>query len=178
MSGRDLASVDFSKLTWVLVDVDGVLTDGGIIIGGRNLEFKVYDAKDGHGLALCRRAGLKIGFLTGRHSETVSRRAREMHVDACIQGRQDKISGLRELQAEHGFADDQLAYIGDDLQDARVLAVCGYAAAPADAVPELDTVVHERLSCRGGRGAVREFCERILKSRGDWSAQLQRFGLE
>jgi 3-deoxy-D-manno-octulosonate 8-phosphate phosphatase (KDO 8-P phosphatase) len=165
------------NISWIFLDVDGVMTDGGIILGADDLELKRFHSRDGHALALARRAGFKVGFFTGRHSRAVARRAKELHLDACHQGRSDKAQAFEDICREHAITPLQAAYIGDDLQDAPVLSQVTLAATPADGVSELDKICHLRTEKAGGHGAVREFIEILLKKRNLWSQTLERFGL-
>lgn len=161
----------------ILVDVDGVLTDGGIILGNNDFEAKRFHSRDGHGLALARMAGLRTGILTGRQSSAVERRARELGMDFCVQGHKDKLQAYSALRQKESLVDTQVAYIGDDLQDAPVLKIVGLAATVMDGARELDQVVHWRSSRPGGQGAVRELVEFILRSKGRWESVLAGFGL-
>ncbi|MGE4159078.1 MAG: KdsC family phosphatase [Planctomycetota bacterium] len=161
----------------ILVDVDGVLTDGGIILGVGGFEAKRFHSRDGHGLAIARSCGLKTGIITGRSSEAVTQRARELGMDFCIQGEKDKVAAFNRLKAQTGLNDTRFAYIGDDLQDAPLLRLVGFAGTVMDGARELDQVVHWRSAKSGGQGAIREFVEYILKAQGRWEGVLTGFGL-
>jgi 3-deoxy-D-manno-octulosonate 8-phosphate phosphatase (KDO 8-P phosphatase) len=165
------------KVKWILLDVDGVLTDGGIIFGTDHFEMKRFNARDGHGITLARRAGLKVAIITGRVSEVVQRRAKELSIDALYEGEYNKLIMYDKMKAEFGFEDGEIAYIGDDLQDATLLAKAAFAGTVADGCEELDAVVHMRTKLKGGEGAVREFIDYILKSQGKFEALLKDFGL-
>jgi len=155
-------------LDWLLFDVDGVLTDGLLLYGADGEQWKTFDVRDGLGLKLAREAGLKIGLLTGRGNAALEARAREIGFDALVQGRHDKDAAFSELLAGHGAVPERVAYMGDDLLDLPVLRRCGLSFAPADAVAEVRQRVHRVVSRPGGRGAVREMCELILRARGHW----------
>lgn len=165
------------KIKWVVMDVDGVMTDGGIAFTNTGDEFKIFNSRDGHGVTLARRSGLKTAIITGRTSEVVSRRAKELKIDACYQGEYNKIITFEEMLKEHNLTEDEIAYIGDDVQDAPLLKRVGFSATPADGVPELDSVVHYRTTLGGGHGALREFLEYIMKAQGSYLAILKDFGL-
>jgi len=155
-------------LDWLLFDVDGVLTDGLLFYGPDGEQWKVFDVRDGVGLKLARDAGLKTGILTGRGNAALEARAREIGFDALIQGRHDKDAAFTEFLDQHGAAPERVAYMGDDLLDLPVLRRCGLSFAPADAVLDVRKRVHRVVSRPGGRGAVREMCEVILRARGHW----------
>lgn len=174
-----LAAADFAaraaRLSWVLFDVDGVLTDGRLTYGPAGESRKVFDVRDGLGLKLLQRAGLKVGILSGRGGPALARRARELALDALLMGVDDKSAGLDGFLDGHGVGAEEVAYAGDDLPDLPVLRRCGLSFAPSDAAPE----VRERVDCvlvaRGGQGAARELAERLLKARGAWDAILAGF---
>ncbi len=163
-------------LRWLLLDVDGVLTDGLIHVSADGELFKSFHVRDGLAIKLARRAGLEIGILTARQSVIIELRARELGIDEVMLGREDKGPAFRDMLARHGIAATDVAYLGDDLPDLPVLGVCGLSAAPADAVPQVRDVVDFVTAAGGGRGAVRELVERILVARGAWSPLLRAFG--
>lgn len=157
------------RIRLLAMDVDGVLTDGAVIYGaGRDLdlELKAFHVRDGLGISLARSADIKIAWLTGRRSDAVARRAKELRVDAVIQGAQDKGAALRELAKEHGLELDDIAFIGDDLNDLPALRIAGLTLAPADAVLAVRDIAHHVTEARGGRGAVREVIELLLRAQG------------
>jgi len=159
-------------LDWLLFDVDGVLTDGRLLYGADGEQWKVFDVRDGIGLKLAQRAGLKVGLLSGRQGRALEARAQELGLDALIMHRDDKAAAFGELLAARGTAAARVAYMGDDLLDLPVLLACGLSFAPADAVPDVRSRVHHVLSRPGGRGAVREMVELILRARGAWDRLL------
>lgn len=160
---------------FLLLDCDGVLTDGGVILGSDGQEFKRFDIQDGMGVSMARRVGLKVGVITGRASDAVRRRADELHLDALIEGAKDKVAALDDVLASHGLARSQAAYMGDDIQDLAVLAACGLSLAPANARPEVRARVHHVTQARGGQGAVREAIEALLAAQGHWDRLVQDF---
>jgi len=155
-------------LEWLLFDVDGVLTDGRLIYGAQGEQWKVFHVRDGLGLRLARRAGLKVGILSGRGNAALEFRSRELELDALIQERSDKAEAFAEFLDEHRTAGERVAFLGDDLLDLPVMRRCGLSFAPADAVPEVRERVDRVLAHRGGGTVVREMCELILRARGDW----------
>lgn len=161
----------------LLTDCDGVLTDGSLhyaFDGKRVLEGgKVFHIHDGQGLKLAREAGLKLGIISGRVSPTLAARARELRIDHLHQGIDDKLSVYEQIKTAEGLADEQIAYIGDDLPDLAVMRRAGLAIAVADAVGEIRECAHFVTSKAGGRGAVREAIELILKTQDKWDALIQ-----
>jgi 3-deoxy-D-manno-octulosonate 8-phosphate phosphatase (KDO 8-P phosphatase) len=164
----DALAAHARALEWILLDVDGVLTDGRLIFGPEGEQWKVFDVRDGFGLKLAQKAGLKVGILSGRISEALRFRAGELGLDALIMDRPEKASAFTEFLTAHQTTPEKVAYMGDDLLDLPVILRCGLSFAPSDAVPEVRERVHRIVQHRGGRGAVREMCEILLRARGDW----------
>jgi 3-deoxy-D-manno-octulosonate 8-phosphate phosphatase (KDO 8-P phosphatase) len=156
----------------LLVDVDGVLTTGGIGYGSPELEIKQFHVRDGSGLKVWHRAGKRSGIITGRSSPLVERRAAELGIGFVVQGAADKLPAYRRLLSEAGVADEAVCYVGDDLPDVPPLCVCGLAVAVADACPEARASAHYITQTLGGRGAVRETIELILRCQGHWNQPL------
>jgi len=163
------------RLEWILLDVDGVLTDGRIHLSPEGELFKTFHVRDGLAIKLARAAGLSVGILSARASEIVARRAAELDFAEVIQGREDKAAAFRELLDRRDLAPERVAYVGDDLQDLPVLRAVGLSAAPADAAQEVRAAVDFVTAAEGGRGCVRELVERILVARDAWSEILRRF---
>lgn len=163
------------RIRLLLLDVDGVLTDGRIIYDAQGVETKAFDVKDGHGLKLLQRAGVQVGIITGRQSEVVNVRARELGIEIVCQGAKDKLAPFQAILHKLGLAEDEVAYMGDDLPDLPVLRRVGWAAAPIDAVAEIKPYVHYVTSRPGGRGAVREVCDLLLQASGHWSELTSRY---
>ena len=155
-------------LQWLLLDVDGVLTDGRLVYGADGEQKKVFHVRDGLGLRLVQRDGLKVGIISGRESEALRIRADDLGVDWLVMERSDKGPAFAEFLAAQGVSADRVAYMGDDLVDLPILRRCGLAFAPADAVAEVRERAHRVLAGRGGRGVVRELCELLLRARGSW----------
>ena len=163
-----------AQIRLLLLDVDGVLSDGRIMLGQHD-ELKSYSVRDGFGITMLRSSGIQVGILTGRRSESVSRRAGELHLDHLIQGRPDKLPACRELCDSLGLTLGQVAYMGDDWLDLPLLEAVGLSAAPGDAEPEVLARVNLVTQAHGGRGAVREFAELLLKARGEYDTLLERY---
>ena len=155
-----------SAIRMILMDVDGVLTDGGITYEGGDTELKRFNIQDGMGITMAVKAGLMAGILTGRSSSMVERRARELSIGIVKQGFHTKIDGFNEILAESGVTAAQIAYIGDDIQDLPVLWRAGFSAAPSNAVAEVLSEVDYVCQRPGGHGAVREFIDLLLAEKG------------
>lgn len=153
------------KIKLLLLDVDGVLTDGGIYIDDRGVETKRFDVRDGQGIVLLRRAGIEVGFITGRSSNIVRLRARELGVKIIHQGVQKKLDAYKRVKRNSGLTDEFIAYVGDDIADIPILRQTGLAIAVRDAWRETKPHADYVTSARGGRGAVREIAELLLGAR-------------
>jgi len=151
----------------LLSDVDGVMTDGTLLLLPDGQEAKAFHIRDGLGIVLAHHAGLRTGLVSGRASEVVARRAQELGMAVVRQGVRDKAAALREILTQQHLEGHEVAYIGDDLNDLPLLAEVGLTAAPADAPYEVRAEVYMVLSAAGGRGCLREFIEAILRARGD-----------
>lgn len=152
----------------LLMDCDGVLTDGRLWLTEDGDEQKSFNTHDGLGLTLLHRAGLKSGIITGRSSKAVARRAAELGVAFVRQGDSNKIAVFEEVLRTAGVGDNEVAFIGDDLPDIPVMQRSELAVAVADAVEQTRAIAHYVTKAKGGRGAVREVVELILKSQGRW----------
>lgn len=161
----------------LLLDVDGVMTDGGIVYDGNGLETKVFNVKDGHGIKMLQRHGIQVGVITGRTSAVVDIRARELGIELLYQGALKKLESYADVKRKTGLDDRQIAYMGDDVIDVPVMRRVGFAVAPPDALPEVLAVADYVSSRSGGRGAVREVCDLILKGRGFWPEIAARYEL-
>jgi 3-deoxy-D-manno-octulosonate 8-phosphate phosphatase (KDO 8-P phosphatase) len=158
----------------LILDVDGVLTDGRLYFGPHGETLKVFHVRDGHGIKLLREAGIEVAILSSRHSEMVAARARELGLARVLQGQADKIAGYERLLAVTGTTPAQCAYMGDDWPDLDVLTRVGFAATVADAAPEVRKVSHWVAPAAGGRGAVRQLAEFILRAQNRFDAALAR----
>jgi 3-deoxy-D-manno-octulosonate 8-phosphate phosphatase (KDO 8-P phosphatase) len=161
----------------LLLDVDGVMTDGGIIYDSNGVETKVFNVKDGHGIKMLQRYGIEVGIITGRSSNVVDIRAKELGIELLYQGSLKKLESYSDVKLKTGFTDSQIAYLGDDVIDVPVMRRVIFAAAPADALLEARNVAHYVTVSAGGRGAVREVCDLILKGRGFWNEVSARYEL-
>lgn len=154
----------------ILLDVDGVLTDGSVLIHGDGTESKSFHIRDGAGIVLAQQAGIAVGLLSARSSSATTQRASQLGIRIVSQGVASKVSEFSRLIAEQGFDESAVAYMGDDLLDLPVLERAGLAGAPADAAPEVRNRAHWVSPSAGGRGAVREFIEMILRAQERWDA--------
>ncbi|GBC82021.1 3-deoxy-D-manno-octulosonate 8-phosphate phosphatase KdsC [bacterium HR10] len=159
----------------VLMDCDGVLTDGRIVLLPEGEDVKLFDAHDGQGLKLAARAGLRTGVITIRHSRTLERRVAEVSVHHLYQGVERKLEAYERILREEGARDEEVAYIGDDLPDLPPMRRAGLAVAVANAVDDVKRVAHYVTQREGGRGAVRETIELILKAQGKWEIVLAEY---
>lgn len=159
----------------LLLDVDGVLTDGTIIYTPGGGESKGFNTQDGFGLRMLREVGVEVGLITARQSEAVTRRAADLGLKYVYQGAGRKNEIYESLLRQTGLRPPQTAYMGDDWLDLPLLARVGLAAAPANAVAEVRQRVHYVTSRSGGHGAVRELCELILEARGELAALLRKY---
>lgn len=160
--------LELQQIRLLAMDVDGVLTDGSLNIGAEGELFKAFNAKDGIGISLAMRNGLEIALITGRRSEIIHRRAEELGITLLYEGVKDKALQLKQIAAERGISLDEIAYMGDDLNDLPAMVQAGISFAPADAAKDVLKAVNAVASCNGGRGAVREIIELILEAQGKW----------
>ncbi len=158
------------KIQAIFMDVDGVLTNGKIILGTNNTELKEFNVKDGLAITIAKKQGLKIGFITSRTSEVVERRGRELGVDFLFQGVTDKLLKLKEIGSSKNISLENICYIGDDLPDLDALLAVGFSATVSDACEEVNSRVAFVSTKKGGEGAVREIIETILKAQDKWIA--------
>ena len=159
----------------VVLDVDGVLTAGGIFYADDGTELKRFDVHDGAGIDCLLRSGIQVALLSGRACPAVEHRARQLGIPHVRLGAADKLSAYEELLGQLGLTDGQVCYVGDDLADLPILRRVGLAVAVANARPEVKRAAHETTQAAGGHGAVREVAERILKAHGTWEAILRRY---
>jgi len=161
------------------IDVDGVMTDGGIYlgaVGGTPLEFKRYDIHDGLGIFFLRQVGIRVAVITGRVSDSVRLRAAELEVDELVQdARVRKLPAFQRILTRHGLTPDQAAFVGDDFPDMSILRMVGLPVAVANAVPEIKQICKVQLTRPGGRGAIRELTEALLRARGEWDGVCDRY---
>jgi 3-deoxy-D-manno-octulosonate 8-phosphate phosphatase (KDO 8-P phosphatase) len=159
----------------LLADVDGVLTDGRVVVNNQGIETKQFHIRDGMGIRLWQKAGYRFGVVSLRSSQIVKMRAAELEISIVRQGAVDKLATTLEILAEHGLSPQQACYIGDDLPDLRVVRAVGLGVAVADACPELREAAAYVTQLPGGNGAVREVVELILKAQQRWDDVIQAY---
>ena len=152
----------------IIMDVDGVLTDGRIILGSGNAELKSFNIRDGMAITIARRCGVKIGFITSRTSEAVERRAKELQIDYLCQGVRDKLAKLKEISQSENIPLKSICFIGDDIIDIPILRRVGFSATVLDAPDEVKSCVSYVSQNRGGKEAVRDIIRHILVSQDKW----------
>jgi len=172
---RKLALTKARDIKLLLLDVDGVLTDGNLLYTGVDQEGKSFNTLDGFGLRLMHEAGIDVGIITARESAVVQRRAAELKMRYIHQGAVNKNSAFTQIIAESGLAPSQIAYMGDDWLDLTLLQQVGFAVAPANGVAEVKEIAHYVTQQRGGHGAVRECCELILEAQNLLPALLRKY---
>ena len=153
-----------SKIKLAAFDVDGVMTDGSITYDENGVEYKTFNAKDGQGITMLNNAGIITAIITARNNGTVQHRAENLKFKEIHQGSKNKLETLNEILKKYNFSIDEVAYMGDDLPDLCILEKAGLAGCPLDAVDDVKAKAHFISSKNGGKGAVREFCELILKN--------------
>jgi 3-deoxy-D-manno-octulosonate 8-phosphate phosphatase (KDO 8-P phosphatase) len=163
------------RIKLLLMDCDGVLTDGRLWLTSDVDEQKAFHARDGQGISLLHRAGLQTGIISGRKSSAVDRRAHDLKMSYVHQYAKDKVKALEEILAEASVTANECAYIGDDVADIAVMHRVGLAAAVSDAVEETKQAAHYVTTFKGGLGAVREVCDLILKAQGRWDELMKKF---
>ncbi|HBE78178.1 MAG TPA: 3-deoxy-D-manno-octulosonate 8-phosphate phosphatase [Firmicutes bacterium] len=162
------------NLKIVVLDVDGTMTDGGIYIDNKRVETKKFSIKDGAGILLAQQMGIEFMILTGRRSHSVEQRANELKVKYVVQEVRNKQAYLEQFMERNIISKDELAYIGDDLNDLPAMKIVGYCACPVDAASEVKNYCDIVLSKKGGEGAVREFIEIVLKNRNQWENAIEK----
>ncbi|WP_116139221.1 KdsC family phosphatase [Trinickia diaoshuihuensis] len=172
MAAALTASERASRVKVMIFDVDGVLTDGGLMFTAQGDYMKAFNSMDGHGLKLLGKAGIQTAIITGRRSEIVLARAQELGISHLYQGVADKLEAFAQLMRETQVTAEQCGYMGDDWPDLAVLTRCGFAAAPANAHPEVIARAHWVSEARGGQGAAREVCDAILRAQHRYEALL------
>jgi 3-deoxy-D-manno-octulosonate 8-phosphate phosphatase (KDO 8-P phosphatase) len=165
----------FKKIKLLLLDVDGVLTDGGIIYDDAGSQIKVFNVKDGLGIRLLMFAGVQVGIATGRRSKALLHRCENLGITLILDGLSTKADVLKAVFQQTGFSADETAYVGDDLMDLPVMKTAGVSIAVADAHELVRRHADMVTLTPGGKGAVREICETILKARNQWDIAVNRF---
>jgi 3-deoxy-D-manno-octulosonate 8-phosphate phosphatase (KDO 8-P phosphatase) len=159
----------------VLLDVDGVLTDGGLLISEDGTESKTFNIRDGHGIKMLQQTGIEVGIITGRTSDSVKHRAVDLNVKHVYQGREDKLSVLKELLTKLALQPTQAAFVGDDVVDLPAMLQVGLAVAVNDAHELVKEHAHWVTPSAGGHGAVREVCEMLMRAQGTYATAVQRY---
>jgi 3-deoxy-D-manno-octulosonate 8-phosphate phosphatase (KDO 8-P phosphatase) len=163
------------RIDMLVLDVDGVLTDGGIIYGDNGVELKQFHVRDGSGLKIWQYVGKRAAIISGRTSRVVEVRAAELGIAPVYQGAAEKMPAYRRLLADGGLRPEQVCFVGDDVPDLPLLLHCGLAVAVADACAEARAAAHHVTAAAGGRGAVREVIELVLRCQGLWQPVVDRF---
>jgi 3-deoxy-D-manno-octulosonate 8-phosphate phosphatase (KDO 8-P phosphatase) len=159
----------------LILDVDGVLTDGGLYFGPQGEALKVFHVRDGHGVKMLQKAGIEVAVLSGRHSDAAYHRARELGISRFYEGLRDKVSVMEEITAAMQIGAEAVAAVGDDLVDIPHMRRAGLAVAVADAAPEVKAAAHWVTRLPGGRGAVREVCDLLLQAQGKWEEVVRQW---
>lgn len=167
------------KIKIILFDVDGVLTNGDITVipklDGTGVEVKGFHAHDGLGMSLARLAGIRVGIVTKRQSQTVAIRARDLKLEFVYQGQHRKTEAIADIQKRTGLALDQFAYVGDDIVDLPAMRICGFAIATANARPQVKAAAHWVTPLRGGEGAGRDAIDFILEAQGVLDGVIEQY---
>ncbi len=163
------------KIKLLLLDVDGVLTDGGIIITGEGEEIKIFSVLDGMGIKLLQKAGVEVGILSGRFSPVMKHRSKELGIDLLCQGELAKLPAFERILKERALKEEEVAYVGDDWLDIPILKRVGLAIGVPNAWPPVNDFVHYVTKKEGGKGAVREVCDLLLTAKGLWEKFLQEY---
>lgn len=166
---------NLEKIKLLVLDVDGVLTDGTIIINNDGSESKFFNSLDGHGIRMWQRVGKQIAIISGRKSEPTAIRARQLEIKHVFEDCHLKLPVLQECLGRLGLSAENVAFIGDDLPDLPLIRYCGFGVAVANAVDEVKIHADYVTTCAGGNGAVREVIELILKSTGKWQELMKRY---
>lgn len=166
---------NLSRIRLLVLDVDGVLTDGRIGIGAQGIEMKYFCVRDGLGIRLAQKAGIEVAFLSGRRSDAVLQRARELEVKQVILGSRDKVGDWERILRETPAEPSEAACMGDDLHDLALFGRAAFSAAPADAASEVRSAADYVCTLGGGKGAVREVIELILRTSGKWEGFVEGF---
>ena len=164
-----------NEIKIVIIDVDGVLTDGRIMLDANGNESKTFYVQDGTGITYLHRAGIKTAIVSGRESKAVAHRAKELGIEDVYQGIHNKIEAYEKILKKHKIKDNEVCYIGDDLIDLPILRRVGFSVAVPNAVLEVKESVSYVTSAPGGYGAIREVAEKILKSQGKWDMVVSRY---
>ncbi len=163
------------RIRLILLDVDGVLTNGSVVLGSGAYELKIFNIQDGLGIRLAQAAGIEVGIITGRSSEAVERRAAELGVSILFQGEKNKLKACRQILTDLDLSIGQVCFIGDDLPDLQLIRNAGLGVTVANGCEDVKTYADYITERTGGHGAVREVIELILKSQGRWDELVQNY---
>ena len=163
------------QIRLVIFDVDGVLTDGSLIMGDDGQEYKAFNAKDGHGIRMLQDSGVAIGIISARNSLVVTNRMRDLGVQHVYQGQRDKLKALAELKKKLKLESAQIAYVGDDLLDLCIMREVGLSIAVQDATQAVVDQSDWQTTAPGGKGAAREVCEKIMQAQDTFNAIMGRY---
>jgi len=180
MSGQRGFDFPFAKarnIRLLILDVDGVMTDGSIVMDANGSELKAFNVRDGHGIKLLQRVGIAIAIITGRGSPVVEARARDLGIEYVVQKSLNKIEGLERVIAESGIPAEQCAMMGDDIIDLPPMYRIGLSLAPADAHAAVLNQVDWVSDCNGGRGAIRQAAEGMILARDSWDEVMARYNI-
>ncbi len=159
---------ELQMIKYLIIDVDGTLTDSGIYYDDNGNEIKKFCTKDAAGFFTAKAVGIKTIILTGRECPATTRRMQEMKADIVVQNRKDKINYIKEFMAENNVAKEEIGYIGDDINDVEAMKMCGFVGCPEDACKEVKRLADYKSPVMGGHGAARDVIEYILTERGQW----------
>ena len=162
---KNINDIDFSKISFVLMDLDGVMTDGTIIYSTNGEQIKVFSVYDGYGIERGHRLGMKFGIISGRSSEVNVLRAKKLKIEELHQNANNKVAVYEEIKQKYSLGDENFVYIGDEVFDIPLLQKVAFSCAPANAVPEVKKEVHYITKVEGGKGAVREVIDFILREK-------------
>jgi len=171
-----LHPIKLEQIRLLLLDVDGVLTDGSIVYSDGGTETKIFNVRDGLGIRLLLRSGISVGVVTGRRSTALRERCRNLGIDLVFDDVGDKAGRLEEITRQSGIDPGEMAFVGDDLPDLKIMRRVGLPIAVADAHAVVREIAALITTATGGAGAVREVCEAILKARGEWDKIIKDFG--
>lgn len=166
-------SVQLKKIKYLIIDVDGTLTDAGIYYDEKGNELKKFCTKDAAGFFAAHQVGMKILILTGRECAATTRRMKEMKVEYLVQNCKDKVNYIREFMIKHHIEKEEMGYLGDDLNDLPGMSLCGFVGCPSDACEEIKDRADYISKTRGGYGAVRDIISYLLKERGEWEEAVE-----
>ena len=165
--------VDWKKIKYLVIDVDGTMTDAGIYYDEHGNELKKFCTKDAAGFFAARQAGIRIIVLTGRECQATARRMQEMKVDYLAQNIKDKVSYLQDFMRTNNLSSEEMGYLGDDLNDLQSMMLCGFVGCPQDACCEVKEAADYVSEVKGGHGAVRDIVAFLLNRRGEWESSIQ-----